>query len=577
MKERIKSSVAQAVAEATGLELELASKAIETPKNPQMGDLALPCFELAKRVGIAPPKFADELSKKLSHISGISQIKAVGPFLNFFFDRAPLAQHILDSLPASATTSLAENKTDLPATIIEYSSPNIAKPFHVGHLRATLVGGCLDKVYRFAGQNVVSINHLGDWGTQFGFVWAGCSIWGKPDSPTVKQLVELYKKATGIKQRQEAATPDEEAKSYPDVNAAARAYFIDLEKGERYAVDFWQWCLDISLAYFKTTYHRLNISFDHYTGESFYFEMLDGVRNRLELAGILQSSQNALGVELGEPLGFARVFTPDGRSLYLTRDIAAAEYRKQTFRFGKAVYVVGAPQTLHFQQLKGVLKALGHEWEEQMVHVPFGTVLGMKTRGEGEIVELNDLLDEAFEEALTSYREQVQKRPEGLDEKAVAEAVALAALVFGMVSRNRLKDVQFSWKHALEFQGDTGPYLLYAYARINGIRDRALAAGITPAPTLTVSFLLDDNSYSLVSVLGKFTETIQHTIEENEPSYLAGYALELAKSFSKAYLELKVLGEEPALASNRLGLFLATQEVLGVCIDLLGMSRLERM
>ena len=574
MKDSIRSSLAAELSKETGLASEDLFNAIETPKNQAMGDLAFPCFEVAKKNKVSPKDFAEELSRKLKLPPQIARAQAVGPFLNFFFDRGILAEHILQNLPRAAT---ADEVSKRKQTIVEYSSPNIAKPFHVGHLRATLVGSCLDKVYRFTGHNVVSINHLGDWGTQFGFVWAGCKLWGKPESPTVKQLVELYKKATALKERQEATDADADAKNSPDVNEMARSYFIDLEKGEQAAVDFWKWCLDISLAYFKDTYERLNVRFDHYTGESFYFPFLEAVQKELEASGLLKSSQKALGVELGEELGFARVYTPDGRSLYLTRDIAAAEYRKRTFDFDKAIYVVGAPQTLHFQQLKALLKLVGHDWSDDMIHVAFGTVLGMKTRGQGEIVELNELLDEAYEQALNSYREQVSKRPEGLDEIAVARGVALSALVFGTLSRSRMKDVQFSWEHALEFQGDTGPYLLYAYARINGIKEKAAAAGIQAAKKIDPAKVIDDSGYLLISTLGRFQETLDRTILDNEPSHLAAFALDLAKNFSKAYLELKVLGEDPALAAARLGLFEKTGTVLGSCIDLLGMSRLERM
>ncbi len=586
MQERVKSSpkvsLAECLAQATAAEAGAILNLIEKPKNSSFGDLAIPCFEFAKRAGVKPNELATKLAQELNLPAEFSRAHAVGPFLNFFLNR----QQVIGSMIAAVEQAIA-HQTDASSrnatqkTIVEYSSPNIAKPFHVGHLRATIIGSSLDRLYRFAGHDVVSINHLGDWGTQFGFVWAGCKIWGRPENPTVYQLVELYKRATALKAKQELENPAPEDLAQPNINEMARAYFIDLEKGEQYAVDFWKWCLDISLIYFRETYKRLNISFDHYTGESFYSDLLDGVLEEFKKAGVLISSKNALGVELGEPLGFARIFTPDGRSLYLTRDIAAAEYRKRTFDFAKAVYVVGAPQTLHFQQLKAVLKCVGHQWSDDMVHVPFGQVLGMKTRGEGEVIELNELLDEAYERALAAYREQVAKRPEGLDETVVARGVALGALIFSTLNRSRMKDVQFSWQHALAFQGDSGPYVLYGYARINGIKERASEAGLKlrsfAKNEIDLSLLADDSSFLIVQQLLSFEDALNYALSDNDPSHLANYALDLAKTLAHAYLELKVIGVDPTLGEARLALFELSQQVLGRAIELLGMTVLERM
>lgn len=575
MKEQYARTLASALGPALGLtEAEIFS-AIESPKNSKFGDLALPCFELAKRRQIPPPQCARELADSIKLPPGFSSVLAVGPFLNFHLDRPPYIEAVIRQCIAG---SWLRTGTPDKTMLLEYSSPNIAKSFHVGHLRATLIGNCLDKLYRFQNYHVESINHLGDWGTQFGFVWAGCELWGKPAEPTVSSLVDLYRRATSLKERQEKSElgPDETA--LPDVNEMARKYFVDLELGKEYAVEFWRWCLDISMVYFKATYERLGVHFDHYIGESFYSDKLEAVKVELEQSGLLQDSQGALGVDLGEELGFARIFTPDGRSLYLTRDIASAEYRARTFHFDVAIYVVGAPQTLHFQQLKAVLKALGKPYADDIIHVAFGHVLGMRTRGESGAIELHEFLDEAYERALRAYREQVTKRPEGLDESAVAEGVALSAIVFSNLSRLRLKDVHFNWDQALAFQGDTGPYLLYAYARINGIKERASAAGLAvDLANLTGELLTDDHAYALVTTLAKFESVLRATAADNEPSYLAMYALDIAKTFSKAYAELKVVGEEQRLAASRLALFEATKQVLGQTLELLGIRPLERM
>jgi len=580
MKNAIRTSLAQAIAVVSGLEEKQVFNLLERPKDVEMGDLAFPCFLLAKSWKAAAGDCAQQLSEKLSLPPSVEQANPVGPFLNFKLRRGSFVESLVEEIRKNPLEQLFERIVPgAPSehVVLEYSSPNIAKPFHVGHLRATLIGNSLDRVYRRLGYPTVSINHLGDWGTQFGFVWAGCALWGKPATPTVKTLVELYRRATTLKEEQEKGETPAEASHYPDVNALARAYFLDLERGTPDAVRFWRWCSDISLEYLKKTYARLGIHFDHYTGESFYSDKLDAIKEELEASGLLKESQGALGVDLGEKLGFARVFTPDGRSLYLTRDLATAKYRAETFHFTKSLYVVGAPQALHFQQMKGILKALGRDYADLIEHIAFGHVIGMKTRGGGEIVELNEFIDEAYDRALHAYHSQVTKRPEGLDEVEVAEAVALAAIVFSNLSRNRIKDVHFSWDHALEFQGDTGPYLLYAYARLNGIAEKAHEAGIQASTEVGAEAFEDESAFRLASLLDDFSDALRKTVEENDPANLAWYALDLAKSFSKAYNELKVLGAPASIAGARLALFEATRLVLGESITLLGMKRIERM
>lgn len=546
---------------------------LEKPRNRQFGDIAFPCFQLAKLQKKSPVQCAQELAQSLPLPEGIVHVRADGPFLNFGFDRAQWTATVLEQ---PAPKMLAQ-RAQAPV-IVEYSSPNIAKPFHVGHLRATLIGNCLDRVYRFLGYPTISINHLGDWGTQFGFVWAGCEIWGKPGDSSVLGLLEIYRKATALKSAQEekGEVPAEE----PDITAMARQYFLDLEAGKEYAKQFWQWCSDISLAYFKRTYERLNVEFDHYTGESFYSEMLDDVHQWLREGGILSESEQALGVDLGE-LGFARVSTADGRSLYLTRDIATARYRAETFGFERAVYVVGAPQTLHFQQLVEILRRMKQSYADSIIHVPFGHVLGIRTRGEGDFFELNTFLDEAQDRARTAYREQVTKRPDGLDEDAVAEAVGLSAIVFGNLSRTAIKDVHFDWESALALQGDSGPYVLYAYARISGIEERALQGAVNsenvPAVADPELAFGAESGFLLAEQIDEFIPTLQNTLRDHEPSHLASYTLELAKGVSRAYLDLKVVGEPAHIAAARLALFQRAKQVLGHCIDLLGMTRIERM
>jgi arginyl-tRNA synthetase len=481
--------------------------------------------------------------------------------------------------PAILERTKFDNFSLLPSkketVIVEYSSPNIAKPFHVGHLRATLIGNALDRMYRFHGYQVESINHLGDWGTQFGYVWAGCSIWGVPSEFTVANLVELYKKATSLKEEQEKHPPQESEKNVQDI---ARSYFLDLEKGQREAITFWKQCVDVSLEYLKSTYKRLDISFDHYTGESFYSDKLFEIEQELQASSLLIDSEGAKGVPLEGELGFARIFTPDGRSLYLTRDLAAAEYRYNRFKFIKSIYVVGSPQTLHFKQLKAVLKLLKKPYADSLLHLPFGHVLGMKTRGEGKTIELNNFLDEAFSRALDAYHSQVSKRPEGLDENEVADKVARSAILFSTLNRTNIKDVHFNWEEALSFQGDSGPYLLYAYARINGIIHKATEAGISiESDSLSEEVLHKHEAKTLLLSILNFEKAFTLALASNEPLILCSYALDLAKSVSKAYLTLKVVGEDKDTSQTNLALFMGAKNQLKRVFSLLGIESLERM
>ena len=580
IKVTIKEEIAQAIATASEEDLATVLPLLESPKNREHGDLAFPCFQLAKKARLAPPQVAQQLAAKLKLPESVTELKIIGPFLNFRFARDRYCSAVVNTTTSKPELNLELEKLGpSPQTIvIDYSSPNIAKPFHVGHLRATLIGNSLYKTYTRLGYNVVGINHLGDWGTQFGFVWAGCKLWGKPAEESVKELVQLYRRATTLKDNQEKNTVPAEDQTLPNVNEMAREFFIELEGGKQYAVDFWKWNLEISIAYLQQTYKRLGVTFDHYTGESFYSDKLDAVKADLAAAGLLVESQGAYGVDLGEALGFARILAPDGRSLYLTRDLATAKYRAETFNFSKALYVVGTPQSLHFQQLCSILEKLDRPYAKSLEHVAFGHVMGMKTRGASEVIELNDFLDEAYERALSAYREQVTKRPEGLDEMEVADAVGLAALVFSTLSRTRLKDVHFSWEHALAFQGDSGPYLLYAYARINGVKERAREAGLEPSQTIAANQLTEESAFQLCAIIDELPAVLRRTVEDNDPAHLAAYGLEVAKEFSRAYNDLKVVGEESRERSiARLTLFEATRKVLGVVIDLLGMKRIERM
>ncbi len=574
----MRTEIVKAVAAAAGLpEAEIAGQLTDS-REPGHGDFALPCFILARAWKQSPPACAAKLAAEVALPAGVARCEASGPYLNFFLDRAAESLRLVGGLvDAGADVGRAAPRGE--RIVVEYSSPNIAKPFHVGHLRTTVIGHALDRIHRHLGYDVISINHLGDWGTQFGFVWAGCGIWGKPADARIGDLVGLYQRASALRKNQDAGAVAPGDADKPDVNAMARDYFIRLEAGEPEARAFWEWCLDISLDYFKTMYDRMGVRFDHYTGESFFQDSLAGVESMIRGSGILEESRGALGVDLGPKLGFVRVFAEDGRSLYITRDIAAAEYRTETYDPVRILYVVGAPQQLHFQQLIGVLERMGRPSASRIVHVPYGHVPGISTRGGAadEKVLLNDLLDDAHARAREAYSSQVVKKPQDVDEEALAEAVGLGAIFFDYLSRSNIKDFHFNWDDALNFQGDTGPYIQYALARINSIAAKAAAAGLDPAGGFDASLLAGDDTYQLVFQLRRFEGVLQKAAAEYEPYLLANYLLELARSFSARYNSLRVLEQEPAVAQARLSLFCAVGNVLRTGLGLLGVPPVERM
>jgi arginyl-tRNA synthetase len=563
---------------ATALQVEpsLIEQHLTRSKTIEHGEWSLPCFPFARGTAKKPHELAQELATSLPLPSGIGAIKPVGPYLNFYVDRQKFARDTVGRI-LSEKLETGRLKTKQSRIVIDYSSPNIAKVFHVGHLRTTLIGQALYRVFQHCNHDVIGINHLGDWGTQFGFVWAGKELWGLPSTASVDDLVDIYVKAAALRKAQEKGDVSPEDQDKPDVNEMARDYFLRLESNEPEAVAFWRWCLDISLTYFKAIYQRLGIEFDYYTGESFYRTMLGDVENVIRESGILEDSEGAQGVSLNGENGFVRIFAEDGRSLYITRDIAAAFYRHTTFHPEKTLYVVGAAQSLHFQQLKGILEKLNHPAAEEIVHVPFGNVPGMKTR-DGGAISLQGYLQEAKERALNAYREEVEKRPVGLDEDMIAEQVAIGATYFYFLSHSNIKDFHFSWKQALNFQGDSGPYLQYALSRLHGIERRAREQGIElNEDYLQTSHLTDDTAHELVVLLSRFDEVLTKVRETYEPSLLAAYALDIARTFSKAYQKLRVVDEDEPVAQARLALFRAVRYVLHLSLHLIGVPPVERM
>ena len=541
------------------------AKALTTPPKPDMGDLAFPCFLLAKKLKKAPPAIASELAEKVSgDLDLFESANAIGPYLNLNVDRTKFAQTVLGAAIAEGEAYGRSEEGAGKVVAIDYSAPNIAKPFHVGHLRSTIIGGALYRVFDAVGYKVIGINHIGDWGTQFGKQIVGLKRFGQPED--VNDLMALNRLYVKYHQEEEAN---------PELTEEARDWFRRQEAGDEEALDRWRTSRETSLDYFKKIYERLGAQFDSYDGESFFNDKMETVVDEATSKGLTSISEGALIIDL-EKEGIktpALLKKADGATLYLTRDVAAARYRHDTFDCDRILYVVATDQSLHFKQLFTVLKLLGYDWAESCAHVNFGRVHGMSTR-KGNVIYLEELLDEAKDRALKYMREHIEKRPDLEDEEAVAEAVGMAAIFFSDFSRQRIKDYTFDWDQAISFEGDTGPYLLNAHARIAGIIRKC---GVEFDPEADVSPLVEPEAHQLVRLIERYPHALSETARQCEPSILASYLLDLAGGLHSGYRALRVKDEEPAKANARLLLFTIVKRVLKNGLGLLGIPALERM
>ena len=574
----MKSLLIKNLKDVTNLNEETIDKNLLPPKDFKNGDFSFPCFMVAKSQGVDPKTCAEDISKKIVLPKEFEKVVAVGPYLNFYLDRERLSKNVISEILKKGE-DFAKGEDKKKNIVIDYAAYNIAKQLHVGHLRTTFIGHALQRIFKYLGYNVIAINYLGDWGTQFGFVYAGSQIWGKPETADVDNLVDIYVKATRLRKEQDAGEVKEEDKDKPNVNEMARDYFKRLEAGDKEAIEFWLWCREGALKYIYDVEKRFGLEFDSHDGEAFFNNKMHTVEQMLRDSGALVESQGALGIDLGEEKGFARIFAPDGRSLYLTRDIAAAFYRERMYNPESIIYVVAAQQNLHFKQLVGTIEKLDEKLSKKIKHVSFGFVPGMKTR-EGGAISLKDYLNESHKRALEVYQNEVSVKPDGIDEEEIAEKVSIGASYFYFLSVSNNKDLHFNWKEVLTFQGDSGPYLQYAVARINSIISKANSEGISIAENenIETSCFKDDDSFHLISLLSKFKETVQKASESYEPSVVSNYVLEVSKAFSKVYRTHRVIGEENKnISKANLALFTATRAVLSKGLYLIGVPVIERM
>ncbi len=565
-----KKEIAARLSALTGMTAEEAETTLEIPPDSALGEYAFPCFHLARRLKKPPQAIAAELAGQFAGLTSayLERVEQAGPYLNFFVRPAYLFQELLPQIlregPSYGTLDEGAGRT----VLVDYSAPNIAKPFSVGHLRSTVIGNALCRLYRACGYKVVGINHLGDWGTQFGKLIVAYRRFGEPallaDDP-VHYLYRLYVRF------------HQEAEKAPELEDEARQWFRRLETGDREARELWQHFRDLSLENFQRLYRCLGISFDSYMGESDYNDQLEATIELARQRGLVKESEGALVADLeGHGLPSCLLRKKDGAALYITRDLAAAIYRHKTYAFHRMLYVVGAEQTLHFQQLFKLLELLGFDWAANCVHVPFGLIHfkdGRMSTRQGKVIFLEEVLERAVELA----REIIEEKNPSLEEKdAVARAVGLGAVIFGDLINDRIKDVEFDWEKVLDFAGETAPYIQYSHARICSILRRAAAAKELPDPQ-PAALLPEAEEKTLIIALGRFSEEINRAVRDNRPSYVARYLLELARSFNRFYHNCPVLTAAEELRKGRLMLVAAVRIVLQNGLALLGIEAPQEM
>ena len=539
---------------------------IEVPPNKEMGDYAFPCFKLAKVFRKSPNMIAADLAESIEAKGEISKVIPLGGYVNFFVNKSQLAESVIKDVLTKKENYGHSDLGQDKAVVIDFSSPNIAKPFHIGHIRTTVIGNALYKIYDSQGYNVVRVNHLGDYGTQFGKLIVAFKLWGNKEAVEANPIPELLKLYIQF---------HEEAEKKPEMEDEARAWFTKLENGDEEAKELWQWFRDESLKEFARVYDLLDIEFDSYAGESFYSDKMDVVIEKIKEKGLLKQSQGTNVVDLEEyNMPPALITKNDGSTLYMTRDLAAAIYRKNTYDFEKCIYVVGSQQSLHFQQLFKVLELMGFEWAKDLIHVPFGMVAleeGTMSTRKGRVVFLEDVLKQAIEKT----RETVlSKNPNAKNVDEIAKQVGVGAVVFQELSNSRIKDYTFSWERTLSFEGETGPYVQYTHARCCAVLRKANEEVSTD---INYELLSDGDAAEVLKVIGSFNKSIVSAMRRNEPHIVTRFVLDLAQAFNKFYHDNPILVEDEELRKARLALVAATRQTLENGLNILGMHAPERM
>ena len=559
-KELIASELAKVI---DSLDQDAILNLLEQPKSSDLGDIAFPAFSLAKVERKAPQAIAADIAEKIDQ-SAFEKVVATGPYVNFFLDKSKISDQVIKSVIEAGADYGQQDEGHGQNITIDLSSPNIAKPFSVGHLRSTVIGDALSNIFRKMGYNTIKINHLGDWGKQFGLLMVAYKKWGSKEAVEANPIDELLKLYVRI---------NAEIENDPALDEEGRLWFKKLEDGDPEATELWQWFRDESLVEFNRIYKLLGVEFDSLNGEAFYNDKMDEAVQILEDKGLLKESKGASIVELDDVnLPPAMIKKSDGATLYITRDIATAIYRARTYNFVKNIYAVGQEQSNHFRQLKAVLKKMGFDWSDDMVHVDFGLVTKnrqkLSTR-KGNIILLEPTLQEAISRAKAQIEE---KNPELENKEEVAHAVGVGAVKFYDLKTDRRNGYDFDLEAMVSFEGETGPYVQYAYARIQSILRKA---NFTPSTDATYS-LSDPESWEIIKLLQDFSRVVKRAAENYDPSLIAKYAINLAQAFNKYYAHTRILDESPERES-RLALSYSTAVVLKEALRLLGVDAPEKM
>ena len=559
-KELIASELAKVI---DSLDQDAILNLLEQPKSSDLGDIAFPAFSLAKVERKAPQAIAADIAEKIDQ-SAFEKVVATGPYVNFFLDKSKISDQVIKSVIEAGADYGKQDEGHGQNITIDLSSPNIAKPFSVGHLRSTVIGDALSNIFRKMGYNTIKINHLGDWGKQFGLLMVAYKKWGSKEAVEANPIDELLKLYVRI---------NAEIENDPELDEEGRKWFKKLEDGDPEATELWQWFRDESLVEFNRIYKLLGVEFDSLNGEAFYNDKMDEAVQILEDKGLLKESKGASIVELDDVnLPPAMIKKSDGATLYITRDIATAIYRARTYNFVKNIYAVGQEQSNHFRQLKAVLKKMGFDWSDDMVHVDFGLVTKnrqkLSTR-KGNIILLEPTLQEAISRAKAQIEE---KNPELENKEEVAHAVGVGAVKFYDLKTDRRNGYDFDLEAMVSFEGETGPYVQYAYARIQSILRKA---NFTPSTDATYS-LSDPESWEIIKLLQDFSRVVKRAAENYDPSLIAKYAINLAQAFNKYYAHTRILDESPERES-RLALSYSTAVVLKEALRLLGVDAPEKM
>ena len=536
---------------------------LEQPKSSDLGDIAFPAFSLAKVERKAPQAIAADIVEKID-TTHFDKVVATGPYVNFFLNKAEISGQVIKEVVKEGADYGQQNEGKGENVTIDLSSPNIAKPFSVGHLRSTVIGDALSNIFRKMGYNTIKINHLGDWGKQFGLLMVAYKKWGSKEAVEANPIDELLQLYVRI---------NAEIENDPALDDEGRLWFKKLEDGDPEATELWQWFRDESLVEFNRIYELLGVEFDSLNGEAFYNDKMDEGIKILEEKGLLEESKGASIVNLDDVnLPPAMIKKSDGATLYITRDIATAMYRARTYNFVKSIYVVGQEQSNHFRQLKAVLKKMGFDWSDDMTHVDFGLVTKnrqkLSTR-KGNII----LLEPTLQEAISRAKSQIEdKNPELENKEAVAHAVGVGAVKFYDLKTDRRNGYDFDLEAMVSFEGETGPYIQYAYARIQSILRKA-----NFTPDANADYRLNDaESWEIIKLLQDFGRVVKRAADNYEPSLIAKYAISLAQAFNKYYAHTRILDESPE-RDSRLALSYSTAVVLKEALRLLGVDAPEKM